>query len=298
MIDNSFLQSLIENPEQISELGFDKVSEILEKARSILKEEELLLELYTDKNQEAYVIGDIHGNLDSLMKLYGEVKKNNPEYVVFLGDIVDRGQFQLECLLLVLSLKILHPERYYILRGNHETVQMNRSYGFYDLFTRKFARSDRFTEVSQLYKTMAICAILNDSTLFLHGGIPQNSDFLDKLKELGIKEVDQTIPSVIEEGIYEIFWNDPKEKLTGFADSYRGPGIKFYGQDAFEQFMEQNGLNYLVRSHECFPEGYRWYFNERLLSIFSAENYRGKSRANPASFAIVKENRIIGRNLT
>lgn len=296
MTDNSFLQSLIEKPEQISELGFDRVSEILEQARSIFKKEDLLLELNTGENQEAYIIGDIHGNLDSFMKIYDEIKKNEPKYVIFLGDIVDRGQFQLECLLLVLSLKILQPERYYILRGNHETVQMNRSYGFYDVFNRKFSRSDRFTEVSQLYKTMPICAILNDSVLCLHGGIPQNSDFLHKLKELGIKEVDQTIPSIIEEGIYQVMWNDPKEKLTGFAGSYRGPGIKFYGQEAFEQFMEENGLTYLVRSHECFPEGYRWYFNKRLLSIFSAENYRGESRPNPLSLAIVKENRVIGRN--
>jgi diadenosine tetraphosphatase ApaH/serine/threonine PP2A family protein phosphatase len=297
MIENSFLRSLIEAPEQISDFGFDKVSEILNEAESIFEKEELLLELNMDKTQEAFIIGDIHGNLDSLMKIYDEIQSNNPKYVVFLGDIVDRGQFQLECLLIVLALKILHPERYYILRGNHETVQMNKSYGFYRVFTQKFARSDRFAEISQLYKTMPICAVINDSTLCLHGGIPQNSEVLPKLKELGLKKVDKTVPPVVEEGIYEIMWNDPKQMLTGFSDSYRGPGIKFFGQDVFEEFMEENGLTYLIRSHECFPEGYRWYFEERLLSIFSAENYRGESMPNPASFAIVKDNSVIGRNL-
>ena len=38
-----------------------------------------------------------------------------------------------------------------------------------------------------------------------------------------------------------------------------------------------------------FPEGYRWFFKYRLLSIFSSENYGGYSR-NPASYAIINEN--------
>lgn len=295
MIEDSFLQDLIEKPEEISELGFNEIRDILEHAKSIFNEEELLLNLSQETNEETYVIGDIHGNLESLMKIYDLIEKNDPRYVIFLGDIVDRGQFQIECLLIVLALKILHPEQYYLLRGNHETVQMNKSYGFYDVFMREFANSNRFIEITQLYDTIPICAILNDSILCLHGGIPQNFDFLSKLKELGLKKVGRDVPAFVDKGMYHIFWNDPKEGLTGFADSYRGPGIKFYGQDVFEDFMEQNGLDYLIRSHECFPEGYRWYFEGKLLSIFSAENYRGGSMPNPGTIAIVKENNVISK---
>ena len=47
---------------------------------------------------EVYVIGDIHGNLDTLMKLVEIIDNNDPQFVLFLGDIVDRGPKQLECL--------------------------------------------------------------------------------------------------------------------------------------------------------------------------------------------------------
>ena len=56
--------------------------------------------------------------------------------------------------------------------------------------------------------------------------------------------------------------------------------------------MEVNHLQYLIRAHECFPEGYKWFFKKRLLSIFSSANYRGSYFPNPASYAIIKENQV------
>ncbi len=297
MIDTSLLKELIKDPETASDLNFSVVSEILKESQSILGKEDLLINLNPKDNEEVYVIGDIHGSLECLIQLYNIIKTNEPEYVVFLGDIVDRGQFQLECLLFILSLKLLKPKTYYLLRGNHETLQMNKYYGFHEIFMQKFARSDRFSKILSLYRNIPICAVINDASLCLHGGIPEDFRFLDKLKETALKKVDQTIPESVEDGIYQVMWNDPKEGLHGFGESFRGPGIKFFGQDVFEDFMKENGLKYLIRSHECFPEGYKWFFNKRLLSIFSAENYRGESMPNPASFAIIKNEQVIGKNV-
>ena len=104
MIEHAFLKELINNPFLLSDLRFDDISKILQNAKDFFEKENLLLEFnLKDKDKEIYVIGDIHGNLDTLLKLIEIINKNNPEVVIFLGDIVDRGPKQLECLLIILA---------------------------------------------------------------------------------------------------------------------------------------------------------------------------------------------------
>ena len=293
MIDKTFLNEIIKDPYKISELKFHYISQILREAEEIFKEEKLLLEFNIDDSKsEIYVIGDIHGNLDTLLRLIDIISKKKPEYVIFLGDIVDRGIKQLECLTLILALKIRYPNKYYLLKGNHETLEMNQEYGFFQDFTSKFNDQKKFDEILAVYNALPFCALINKSILCLHGGIPEDIDILRKLRDLKPKEIALVFKS-IEISLMQIMWNDPKSGLKGFSESFRGPGIKFFGEDVFNDFMKEYNLKYLIRSHEMFPEGYRWFFKKRLLSIFSSANYRGKIAPNPASYAIIKNNLVI-----
>ena len=290
MIEKNLLNDIIANPYKISELEFHNISQVLSKAVDILKEETLLLELRVkDINKEVFVIGDLHGNMKSLLKINKTIEQANPKYVIFLGDIVDRGPYQLECLILILALKIKQPNKYFFLKGNHESLEINQSYGFYQDFIFKFKDQKKFKDVLALYKVLPICAVVNRTVLCLHGGIPEDFEVLEKLK--GVKTQDPaSLFKNVAKSLKQIMWNDPKSNLTGFSDSFRGIDIKNFGEDVFTDFMEKNKLNYLIRSHELYPEGYKWFFNKRLLTIFSSANYRGK---NPASYAIIKNSLII-----
>lgn len=293
LINNSFLNDLIKKPQRIAKLNFDGISKIFETVIDILKEENLHLEFSAnEQTEEVYVIGDIHGNLDTLLKIIETINENNPKLVIFLGDIVDRGSKQLECLLIVLALKILYPLKYFLIRGNHETLEMNQYYGFFQDFISRFNDQSKFNKILSIYNLLPICASINKTILCLHGGIPQDINILNKLRGQKCRDFNVIFNSIAQE-IYQIMWNDPKSELKGFCGSFRGPGIYFFGNDVFENFMEANNLKYLIRAHECFPEGYRWFFNNRLLSIFSSANYRGFYAPNPASYAIIKNNEII-----
>ena len=173
---------------------------------------------------------------------------------------------------------------------------MNQYYGFFQDFVYRFNNSDNFSEILKLYNVLPICATINNTILCLHGGIPQDNDVLKKLRGIKTKERESILKSV-SHGLFQIMWNDPKVELKGFTESFRGSGIKFFGEDDFDNFMKKNNLKLLIRSHECFPEGYRWFFHNHLLSIFSSANYRGIYSPNPASFAVIKNNEIIPKLL-
>ncbi len=292
MIDKPFLENFIKEPYKISKLDFHYISQILREAEEIFKEEKLLLEFNLDDSKsEVWVIGDIHGNLETLQKLIDMIDEKNPEIVIFLGDIVDRGKNQLECLILVLALKIRYPNRYYLLKGNHETLEMNKAYGFFQEFKYRFNDQKKFEEVLAVYNVLPFCALVNKGILCLHGGIPEDIAILRKLRGLKPRDIVSVFKSIAK-SLEQIMWNDPKSDLKGFSESFRGPGIKFFGEDVFNDFMKEYNLKYLIRAHEVFPEGYRWFFNERLLSIFSSANYRGKFSPNPASYAVIKNNLV------
>ena len=297
MIETSFLQGLIENPEKISNLDIENITEILLEAKNIIEDDTLLLEFDMGGTEEVYVIGDIHGNLVSLLKLYEILIDKKPVKVIFLGDIVDRGPKQIECLVFILALKILEPNKFYILKGNHETLEMNQAYGFFYEISQRFESFDRYNEILAVYNVLPICAIINNEIICLHGGIPEDINIIQKLKDFNHKDLDNSLLKSLEVGIFQIMWNDPKSSLSGFMDSFRGTGIKYFGEDVFEEFMKKNNLKYLIRAHECFSEGYVWFFNKRLLSIFSSANYRGNSFPNPASYAIIRDKKIIPINI-
>ncbi|MHA1105614.1 MAG: metallophosphoesterase [Promethearchaeota archaeon] len=297
MVDKSWLSKLVQNPFLISSLRFEEIYSIIFRVYEIFKEENFIIELNPNSSEDfGYVIGDIHGNLNSINYYTKLIQDNNPKFVVFLGDIVDRGPYQLECLIVVLALKILFPHKVFLLRGNHETIEMNQDYGFYNLILTKYHHSSKFDSFLMVYEVLPLCCIINNKILCVHGGITSDFNAIAGLKNR--KTANHTnLTQNLRDSMFQMMWNDPKEEMQGFSKSFRGQGISFFGEDVFIDFMEKNNLKYLIRSHECFSEGYRWFFNKKLLSIFSSNNYYGTLNPNPASHAVIKGKEIIPKNV-
>lgn len=121
-------------PGQPFEFSPHELVELCEHAEAVLRDEPTLLKL----GAPIKIFGDIHGQYPDLMRLFAEfgapAHTGDLDLVdyLFLGDYVDRGAYQLETICLVLALKVEYPDRVFLLRGNHESPEINEKYGFRD----------------------------------------------------------------------------------------------------------------------------------------------------------------------
>ena len=98
---------------------------LCENAQQVFEKEENVLNIEGD----FIVVGDIHGSLHDLLRILKFIQEKETK-ALFLGDYVDRGSFSLECITILFALKVLHPNLFYLIRGNHEFESLCRQYGF------------------------------------------------------------------------------------------------------------------------------------------------------------------------
>jgi len=104
------------------ELAQDDIVAILAKAREVLLNQRMLLEIRGPIN----ICGDIHGQYYDLLRLFEMGGFPPMANYLFLGDYVDRASQSIETICLLLCYKIKYPENFFLLRGNHESSSINR----------------------------------------------------------------------------------------------------------------------------------------------------------------------------
>lgn len=216
------------------------------------------------------LIGDIHGDLEALEFVLEKRDEMGIEHILFLGDYVDRGPKGVEVLLELFRLKLREPENVLLLRGNHETVEMNLYYGFFQEtgFDEQFLQ-----KITRTFELMPVAAVLRGGTFCVHGGLPGP----EPLENITKKEP------------FSYLWNDPSER-PGLTPSRRGSTVNEFGPDVVEEFLRINELNIIVRGHTALARGYEWWFDEKLLSLFSCPDYVGMK--NNGAFALHREGKI------
>ena len=262
MAGTSDLDNWIEQLYTCKALTEIEIKNLTEKAKEVLMEESNVQPVRCPVT----VCGDIHGQLYDLLELFrigGQAPDTN---YLFMGDYVDRGYYSVETVSLLVCLKVRHPERVYILRGNHESRQITQVYGFYDECVRKYGNGNVWKMFTDLFDYLPLTALIDDQIFCLHGGLSPSIDTLDHIRQLDrVQEVPHEGP------MCDLLWSDPDDR-RGWGISPRGAGYTF-GSDISEMYNHKNGLALVSRAHQLIMEGYNLSHDMNVVTIFSAPNY-------------------------
>ena len=188
---------------------------------------------------------------------------------LFLGDYVDRGKQSLETICLLLCYKIKYPEKVTLLRGNHESSVTNRIYGFYDECKRRY-NVKLWKSFTDLFNYLPVAAIIDDKILCMHGGLSPDLKTIQNIQDIS-RPTD--IPDT---GLLcDLLWSDPDKDAVDYDENDRGVSVIF-GEKVVMDFNKKNDLDLIIRAHQVVDDGYEFFANRQLITIFSAPNYCGE----------------------
>ncbi|KAI4302619.1 hypothetical protein MLD38_038342 [Melastoma candidum] len=246
-------------------LAESEIRDLCNAAKEVFLSQPVLLELEAPIN----ICGDIHGQYSDLLRLF-EYGGFPPESnYLFLGDYVDRGKQSVETICLLLAFKIKYPDNFFLLRGNHECASINRIYGFYDECKRRFSVRlwKAFTEC---FNCLPVAAVVDNKIMCMHGGISPELKSLDLIKGI------QRPTDVPDQGLLcDLLWADPDRDTKGWGENDRGVSYTF-GSDRVEEFLKKHNLDLICRAHQVVEDGYEFFAERQLVTIFSAPNYCGE----------------------
>jgi hypothetical protein len=226
-------------------------------------------------NEQVIVFGDIHGSFHTFFRQLLRLHKFgvldistfiiNPNYIIiFLGDVIDRGLFSLEILLMILCLIKNNPNKIIYNRGNHEEFFTNLNGGLMNEIKIKVSEKKQkklFESINKYYEKLssAIYLELPDSSFFLsHGGFSKhelNNNTYKSLVESNddiflITDADfmDTIDITKTHGTL-IRWSDFTYENNC---AYRGyeKGINCINKDDVIRFLKKAKCDFIIRGHQ------------------------------------------------
>ncbi|KAI9826864.1 MAG: hypothetical protein M1832_005803 [Thelocarpon impressellum] len=264
-----FVDDMIQRFKDGKKIHKKYVFQIIMAVKDIVYDEPTMVEMEVGEDTRLTVCGDTHGQFFDLMEIFRlNGFPSASKMYLFNGDFVDRGSWSTEVALVLYAYKWLHPHAFFLNRGNHETDDMNRAYGFEGECKAKY--NERvFKLFSESFSALPLATLIGKRFLTLHGGLFSDDDVsLDDVRKLN--RHGQRQPG--QQGLMmEMLWTDP-QKEPGRGPSKRGVGLQF-GPDVTKRFCERNELEAVIRSHEVRMDGYEVEHDGRCITVFSAPRY-------------------------
>jgi len=252
-------------PGKTASLLEEEIKGLCVNVREILLSEDMLLRL----KAPIKVLGDVHGQYYDLLRIFEKAGSPDKTQFLFLGDYVDRGKQSLETVCLLLAYKIKYPHNMYLLRGNHECASINRIYGFYDECKRRYSVK-LWKTFTDCFNCLPVAAIIADKIFCCHGGLSPDLQSMDQIASI-VRPTD-----VPDTGLLcDLLWSDPEREVDAWGENDRGVSFTF-GAKIVNNFLDQHDFDLVCRAHQVVEDGYEFFAERQLLTLFSAPNYCGE----------------------
>ena len=220
---------------------------------------------------EAFVIGDLHGDLESLITILQKsrstqkIAKNKDTTLIFLGDYGDRGLYSAEVYYTILKLKLAFPEQVVLLRGNHEAPE-DLTASPHDLPRQSQARFkdnnlEAYFKIRELFSCLYNAVLVEERCLMVHGGLSPNINSIQDLARANLTYPEQ-------EFLEDLLWSDPNDTFKTVLSSPRGAG-KLFGKSITEKVLNKLDVKILIRGHEACENGFKLNHDGKVLTLFS-----------------------------
>ena len=253
-----------------------------------------------DPSYKILVVGDLHGSSASLRRFLAKLYKQRvidencrliaKYYLIFTGDYTDRGNHGGEVWNILADLKLINPNQVFLLKGNHEFMNMAKLKNFYKEWreiTYGLKPEEQDTLLNDLFDTLAHAILLGVQQatacqakpsyrflLFCHGGIDEHVSFHEVIEQAieNIKE-DSASTCLIYRGAKVnagLLWSDfeanfaPDEIPTARLAKDRGNNSFVYNYSAACQYLEKfthtseqysYKIDAMIRGHQHVPGG-------------------------------------------
>ncbi|KAH9529213.1 hypothetical protein DERF_003107 [Dermatophagoides farinae] len=182
------------------------VNILCEELKGLLISEDKLIKI----NSPAIVVGDMQGNLIDLFtleKTYFQGFPVTPYNLVFLGNYSGIGSYGVEMITYLFSLKLLLPNKVFLLRGTNEIKSKSRRILLSECLHKygpDFGQKI-FAVITEIFARLPFAVIIDENIFCCHSGIPKWNK-LDKINQLG-----HDVFSVLKEApiAYELLVNTP-----------------------------------------------------------------------------------------
>ena len=234
--------------------------------------------LKTEAESKVIFIGDIHSSFHSFIEVIqnlidrgiflDDLSINPQYYVIFLGDIFDRGPFGLDIINIIFRIKNRNFDRVFVLNGNHEDRVMYNTNGTGEEIKAQLppdADEDPGKEgwkqklVHDLMRRLPAVIFLyfnNQIIQLCHGGIAETyspKTFLDSNYTFDFHGYDHADVDDLEffSWVHKgLRWTDFSMAVNGRDPDYRDGRGHIYGIHHVNGYLGRNGLAGIIRGHQ------------------------------------------------